>query len=466
MSSSAQAAPLSIEGLGVSPVTSGSSVSSTGGSAPPPREPDTPLEPGTRLGGFEIRRVLGRGGMATVYKATQLSLNRPVAVKVLARRFSRNKTFIKRFDQEAGALAGLNHPNIVNIIDKGVVDNNYFFVMEIVEGITLDQLLHSVELTEQHYLHIIGEISKALTYVHSRGIIHRDIKPSNILVNRQGVVKVGDFGIAHIAEGGVPAERSGRMATVGTAYYMSPEQATDPGSVDQRADVYSLGVTFYKMFTRQLPAAGGDSALPPTEVNPRLPKAVDAILARAMERDPSKRYQEVVQLCDALVQAFTSRGASELVGATAGGAADGQGSFLFNTNLFNSAAAAPSASGSGFGLSAVTPPTPALGTQAVTAGSSLLTVPTALAGMESDPAASLLAQSDPSTSGISFQYSPLTSGIGSAPQPAAAAVPEVETMPISRTKLYVLLAFAAILVAAAVALFWFVYLPYSAYGKL
>jgi serine/threonine protein kinase len=291
---------------------------------------DITLPQGTKLGGFELKRVLGRGGMATVYKAVQLSLNRSVAVKLLAARFASNSVFVERFNREAGALAALNHPNIVNIIDKGVQDNKYYyFVMEYVEGITLDQLLHAVDLNEKHYVHLIIEISKALSYVHGKGIIHRDIKPSNILVDKPGNVKVSDFGIAHIAEGDMPTERLGRNATVGTMNYMAPEQAANPGAVDVRADVYSLGVTFYKMFTKQLPV--GDWK-PPSMLNSNIPKAVDRILARAVQPDPKDRYATVKEFCEELSAAFAPAGTKiSDMNASAGPA--NIGAFTFGATL-------------------------------------------------------------------------------------------------------------------------------------
>lgn len=463
---------IALPGLGTasgSSVTDNSSITTGLGRN---REPEIPLPTGTRLGGFEIRRVIGRGGMATVYKATQLSLKRPVAVKVLAKRFARSPLFVDRFEQEAGALAGLNHPNIVNIIDKGVIDDNYFFVMEIVEGITLDQLLHSVELTEQHYLHIISEISKALSYVHSKGIIHRDIKPSNILINRQGVVKVGDFGIAHMTETGeTMADRKGRKGTVGTAHYMSPEQATDPASVDQRADIYSLAVTFYKMFTRQLPPAGATQVTPPSEINLALPKAVDAIIARAMNPDPALRYAEVSEFCDALIGAFTSRSGSDLVGATASGAESGNS--LFNTALFPSSSSSSGGSGSNFGLTAVTVPEPDLNLSAspvpsdTTAGG-LLAVPLPIAGLEgADPTSgglSTLTPPGPSLpSPLPLDQGPTFTNTFSRPEPAVAATQELDP---ERKRLYIILGvIATVILLAAIGVFMW-WLRYSAYGSI
>ena len=300
--------------------------------APPERKAaPRSLAPGTRLGGFEIQKLLGRGGMATVYRGTQLSLNRPVAVKVLASRFARNPSFIDRFDREAGALANLSHPNIVNIIDKGVVGTHYFFVMELVDGITLDQLIHSVPLTETHYTHVIGEIGKALSYIHSRGVVHRDIKPSNILVTRQGVVKLSDFGIAFLATGGT-GEVAKRKATVGTANYMAPEQASNPAAIDDRADIYSLGVTFYKMFTKRLP---GKEYKPASQLNPALPRTIDTVLLRALQENPDDRYATVKEFCDALNQSFKPAGSQDA------GADAAHEPFMFNPGLLSGTAIQP-----------------------------------------------------------------------------------------------------------------------------
>jgi serine/threonine-protein kinase len=261
------------------------------------------LAPQTVIGNFRIEGPLGVGGMAHVYKATQLSLKRPVALKILASRLARKPGFVERFDREAGALASLSHPNIVNVIDKGRAGDLYYFAMELVDGITLDQLIQSVDLTPRHYTHVIAEISKALSYVHELGIIHRDIKPANVLVTRHGVVKVSDFGIAHITEGAAEgkSDTTNRSSSVGTQHYMSPEQTRDSDSVDARADIYSLAVTFYKMFTRQLPATVWQ---PPTTLNPKLPLDIDAVISRAMAQDPDERHATVKEFCDAVLAVF------------------------------------------------------------------------------------------------------------------------------------------------------------------
>lgn len=392
------------------------------------KEKDVTLPAGTRLGGFELRRVLGRGGMATVYKAVQLSLNRPVAVKLLAPRFASSHVFVERFDREAGALATLNHPNIVNIIDKGVEDGkHYYFVMEYVEGITLDQLMHAVDLTERHYTHIIGEISKALTYVHGRGIIHRDIKPSNILVDKPGNVKVSDFGIAHIAEGDAPAERFGKNATVGTTNYMAPEQAQNPGAVDMRADVYSLGVTFYKMFTKQLPVGEWK---PPTLLNPNLPRTVDAVIARAVQPNPGDRYATVKEFCDELITLFATASSSstvgvDLVSSLAPGAV---GAFSFGSTLSTSA----SSSGTSYAVAADSTDSSATGS-AFRTGS----------------------LSDSSFGSPGFASSSVLRGVMGAPPPGAPAQDEIEEEEPSRKMLYLAIAAGVVLLALIGGAAWY-----------
>lgn len=253
-------------------------------------------------GNFVIESQLGQGGMSIVYKAVQKSLSRPVAVKVLHSRFARDREFIARFEAEAGALAALQHPNIVNIIDRGHDGDHYFFVMEYVEGETLDQLIIANRLAPTDWRRVIGACREALDYIHRRGVVHRDIKPSNILVGREGLVKLGDFGIAHIVTTD-PLEQARLQSprTVGTANYMAPEQTSDPAGVDHRADIYSLGVTFYKMFTRSLPI--GDFPMP-SEANTDVPISVDDVIRRAMAHDRDARYQSAQAFCDDLLKAL------------------------------------------------------------------------------------------------------------------------------------------------------------------
>lgn len=268
------------------------------------------LAPGTVLGGaFEIDSVAGRGGMAVVYHGMQKSLRRPVAIKVLHDRFARDAQFVSRFEAESGALAALAHPNIVSIIDRGADQGVYYFVMEFVDGETLDlRIVHDTS-TRELWQEVIVSCGAALEYVHRRRVVHRDIKASNILIDRENRVKIGDFGIAHIVGGdeGEAAQITSPGKAVGTAAYMAPEQTADPSSVDHRADIYSLGVTYYKMLTRRLPTGVFP---PPSEVNREVPVAVDEVIFRATCPDRDERYQSVSDFTEAMLAALRKRSVS------------------------------------------------------------------------------------------------------------------------------------------------------------
>lgn len=288
--------------------TSKSDPSQAKKNAPPAEDTESALEnqlaSGTILNGnYEILEVCGHGGMAIVYKARQLSLDRVVAIKVLHARFVRDKTFISRFDTEAGILAKLLHPNVVGIIDKGHHDDNYYFVMEWLEGLTVDQKIIDNTLKPSDWRDIIVGCSNGISYIHSQNVIHRDIKPSNILIGANNLVKIGDFGIIHIIEeitSNQPTSQKKRNA-LGTETYMAPEQEEDSSNVDPRADIYSLGVTFFKMFTRRLPKEGRMSA---SEYNSDVSVHVDAVLLKAMSKDRENRYQTVTEFCEELLKAM------------------------------------------------------------------------------------------------------------------------------------------------------------------
>ena len=280
---------------------------------PPPknRRPKAILKPGQVLAnGYEVVEQIGEGGMAIVYKAVQKSLNRHVAIKALHPKLARDTEFIQRFEAESGALAALSHPNIVAIIDRGREDDVYYFVMEFVDGEDLDQKIIANKLTPNDWRHVVTSCSSALDYVHKRGIIHRDIKPSNILMDSEGRVKVGDFGIAHIIVGDTVGEdsKTGPAArAVGTAHYMAPEQGSDPANIDARADIFSLGVAFYKMMTRQLPVGEFPA---PSAVNNQVPLAVDDVIFRALSPNREDRFPTVVDFCEELLKALRDQSMS------------------------------------------------------------------------------------------------------------------------------------------------------------
>ena len=227
---------------------------------------------------LEVYELIGRGGMGAVYKARQKELERLVALKILPPEIGRQESFAQRFAREAQAMARLSHPNIVVIYEFGhrvstepaLAGDYYFFLMEYVDGLSLRQLLSTGTVSPKEALAIVPQICDALQYAHDRGIVHRDIKPENILLNRQGQVKIADFGLAKLV--GLPGT-TGVLpvapetapqptgpgacptleAVMGTPDYMAPEQVACPSEVDHRADIYSLGVVFYQMLTGELP---------------------------------------------------------------------------------------------------------------------------------------------------------------------------------------------------------------------
>ncbi len=236
----------------------------------PPAHPPLPPEQITpHFPQLEILECLGRGGMGVVYKARQKSLNRLVALKLLAPERVGDTQFAERFTREAQALAALNHPNIVTIYDFGQAGGFYFLLMEFVDGLNLRQLLRARKLTPEEALAVVPPLCDALQFAHDRGIIHRDIKPENLLLDRNGRVKVADFGIAKmlgaVASSGTAGEpaapKNVTQSTLGTPGYSAPEQKTDPHRVDSRADIYSLGVVLYELLTGDLP---GQPIQPPS----------------------------------------------------------------------------------------------------------------------------------------------------------------------------------------------------------
>lgn len=242
---------------------------------------------------LEILECLGRGGMGAVYKARQPLLDRFVALKILAPEKQNDPQFAERFGREARVLAKLSHPNIVSVFDFGEVQGRFYLIMEYVDGLTLRQVMQAGKISSAEALDLVPKICEALQYAHGQGIVHRDIKPENILLDKQGRLKIADFGIAKIAgvDGGALSLTSARDV-MGTPVYMAPEQVEKPQSVDHRADIYSLGVVFYEMLTGELPLGKFQAPSKKVHVDVRL----DEVVLHALEKEPSRRYQQASQV--------------------------------------------------------------------------------------------------------------------------------------------------------------------------
>jgi serine/threonine protein kinase/Tol biopolymer transport system component len=262
---------------------------------------------GKTIGRYRIVDELGRGGMAIVYKAWQASLERFVALKVLPAYFQHDPEFLARFHREALAAARLNHPNIITVYDSGEIGGVHFIAMEYVEGGSLRGRLASGPMGLQETVTILAQIASALDFAHDRGLIHRDIKPANILFTADGRPKVTDFGIARASDG-VQLTRTGVL--MGTPEYMAPEQA-EGRPVDHRTDLYALGVVLYQMLTGRAPFQGTTPHAtlhaviyqpppPPRQIAPGLSPAVEAVVLKAIAKQPEKRFQRGADMAAAL----------------------------------------------------------------------------------------------------------------------------------------------------------------------
>jgi serine/threonine-protein kinase len=256
-------------------------------------------------GRYELTHLIARGGMAQVYRAMDRQLERPVALKVLFPELSVDRTFVERFRREAQAAANLSHPNIVPVFDWGEDDGSYFIVMEYVEGRPLSAVLRDPQPMPPRQIAIIGAgVAAALAFAHRHGVIHRDVKPGNVLITPDGDVKVTDFGIARAVNTEESLTQTG--AVMGTAAYFSPEQAEGKG-VDSRSDIYSLGVVLYEMSVGRPPFTGDspvsvaskhvrDIPTLPRQVNPSVPPALEAVVMKAMAKNPDDRYSSAEEL--------------------------------------------------------------------------------------------------------------------------------------------------------------------------
>jgi serine/threonine protein kinase len=265
------------------------SADQSGHSPAPVFVPPAPADLARYFPQLEILELLGQGGMGAVYKARQTKLDRLIAVKVLPPEVARDPAFAERFMREARSLARLNHPNIVTIYDFGETNGLFYFSMEFVDGQNARQLMHAGKLSQAQTLPIVSQVCDALRYAHDEGVVHRDIKPENILLDKRGRVKIADFGLAKLV-GLTPTflTLTGAHEVMGTLYYMAPEQTRRSHQVDHRADLYSLGVVCYEMLTGELPLGRFAPPSQKASVDARL----DAIVLRALAREPEQRYQD------------------------------------------------------------------------------------------------------------------------------------------------------------------------------
>ncbi|GEM_PF-3918399 len=285
-----------------------------------PADPEAPTP--SRLGDFEIVREIGRGGMGIVYEARQISLNRPVALKVLPPRLRQDQRLLTRFQREAEAAGKLRHPGIVPVYTVGEASGAPFFAMELVEGRSLAEVIASRtaagDASDAPWaVSIVARVADALDYAHGRGIVHRDVKPANIMIDEDGTPRLTDFGLA------LDTEASGLTQTgevFGSPLYMSPEQAfRREAPLDARSDIYSLGVTLFELLTGRLPyegtsqgdvlaalSAGGLKRL--RELRPSLPEALERVLLQALQRDPADRYKTAAAFAEDLRRALDDPG--------------------------------------------------------------------------------------------------------------------------------------------------------------
>lgn len=261
---------------------------------------------------YEIIEKIGGGGMALVYKAKCRLLNRFVAIKILRAEFTEDEEFVKKFKRESQAAASLSHPNIVGIYDVGMEDNIYYIVMEYIKGQTLKDLIkHKGALGIDFATNIAIQISSALEHAHKNHIVHRDIKSHNIMIREDNSVKVTDFGIARAISSST-ITNTGNV--IGSVHYFSPEQARG-GYTDEKSDIYSLGIVMYEMMTGRLPFEGEspiavalkhlqEEAVRPTSINPRIPKSMEDIILKSIEKDVNNRYSSMSEIINDLRQSL------------------------------------------------------------------------------------------------------------------------------------------------------------------
>ena len=272
---------------------------------------------GENVGSYRIIEQLGQGGMATVFKAYHASLDRYVALKVLHPALNEDQTFTMRFQREARVVAKLEHPNIVPIYDYSEHERRPYLVMKYIEGDTLKARLSQGPLTSEEIEQVVNSVGAALEYAHRQGILHRDIKPSNVMIAKDGMMYLTDFGLARIAQAGESTMSSDSI--MGTPQYISPEQAMGKKELDAGTDIYSFGVMLYELVVGQVPFSADTpfsiihdhiyTPLPlPKKVNPNVPETVQRVLLKALAKDRIDRYATVEELIIAFTQAWTEAG--------------------------------------------------------------------------------------------------------------------------------------------------------------
>jgi serine/threonine protein kinase len=278
------------------------------------------LQPGQMLGAYRIINQIGQGGMATVYKAYQPSMNRNVAIKVLPSELAESKEFTKRFQQEAHIIARLEHAHILPVFDYGESEGISYFVMRYLEAGTLKTRMEAGPLSLSETDRIFTQLADALSYAHSQGVIHRDLKPANALVDSQGNLFLTDFGIAKLLESSSP-RLTQTDAIMGTPAYISPEQA-QAQTVDRRSDIYSLGIILYEMVTGRVPFLAdtplavilkhvSDSLPLPSSIKPDVPEAIEQVILKALSKNPAERFASAAEFLSAWKRALEEKDSSQ-----------------------------------------------------------------------------------------------------------------------------------------------------------
>jgi eukaryotic-like serine/threonine-protein kinase len=255
---------------------------------------------------YRLDRKIGSGGMADVWLADDTELDRQVAIKILHDRFAQDSEFVQRFQREAQAAAGLQHPNVVGIFDRGAFDGTYFIAMEYVDGPSLKDLVKG-GMSPKDAIDFTRQILNAARFAHRKGIVHRDLKPQNVLIDDEGRARVADFGIARAGEN---SDITATGSVMGTAQYISPEQAQGK-STTPRSDIYSIGVILYEALTGRVPFEGesavavalkqvSEAPRRPSAINPNVPPALDAVVMRALAKDPDARFKDADAFLKAL----------------------------------------------------------------------------------------------------------------------------------------------------------------------